>query len=48
MIENDLKQSAVIVASLAYHVAMRDEMLPRKRPSAAPKEQKDETTEDFE
>ncbi|MFQ5753791.1 MAG: M28 family peptidase [bacterium] len=30
VIEDDLKQSAVIVASLAYHVAMRDEMLPRK------------------
>jgi hypothetical protein len=28
--EEDLKQSAVIVASFAYHTAMRDEMLPRK------------------
>jgi len=28
--ESDLQQSAVILASLAYHAAMRDEMLPRK------------------
>jgi carboxypeptidase Q len=32
-IEDDLKQSAVIVASLAYHLAMRDAMLPRKAAS---------------
>jgi len=30
VIEDDLKQSAVIVASLIYHVAMRDVKLPRK------------------
>lgn len=30
VVEDDLKQNAVIVASLIYHVAMRDEMLPRK------------------
>ena len=31
VIEDDLKRSAVIVASIVYHVAMRDQMLPRKR-----------------
>jgi hypothetical protein len=35
IIEDDLKQSAVILASFAYHAAMRDEKLPRK-PLAAP------------
>lgn len=30
-LEDDLKKNAVIVASLIYHVAMRDEMLPRKK-----------------
>ncbi|HEY7543278.1 MAG TPA: M20/M25/M40 family metallo-hydrolase [Blastocatellia bacterium] len=38
VIEDDLKVSAVIVASFVYHAAMRDEMLPRKplpRPHAA-------------
>jgi hypothetical protein len=30
IIEDDLKQSAVIMASFAYHAAMRDEKLPRK------------------
>ncbi len=30
-IEDDLKKNAVIIASLVYHVAMRDDMLPRKR-----------------
>jgi carboxypeptidase Q len=29
-IENDLQQAAVVVASLVYHVAMRDHRLPRK------------------
>ena len=29
-IEDDLKQAAVVVASLVYHVAMRDKPLPRK------------------
>ena len=28
--EDDLKQAAVVVASFAYHAAMRDELLPRK------------------
>jgi carboxypeptidase Q len=28
----DLKQAAVVVASTAYHLAMRDEMVPRKAP----------------
>ncbi len=31
VIEDDLKRSAVIIASIVYHVAMRDKMLPRKR-----------------
>ncbi len=30
VIEDDLKINAIIVASLLYNVAMRDEMLPRK------------------
>ncbi len=30
VIEEDLKQSAVVVASLVYHTAMREERLPRK------------------
>jgi hypothetical protein len=29
--EEALKQSAVIMASLIYHAATRDELLPRKR-----------------
>jgi carboxypeptidase Q len=32
VLEEDLKQSAVIAASLIYHAAMRDEKLPRKAP----------------
>jgi hypothetical protein len=28
---DDLKQAAVVVASTVYHLAMRDEMMPRKR-----------------
>jgi carboxypeptidase Q len=34
LVLDDLKQAAVIVAALAYHIAMRDDMLPRK-PDAA-------------
>ncbi|CAN5766849.1 hypothetical protein BH23GEM9_BH23GEM9_21810 [soil metagenome] len=34
LVIDDLKQAAVIVASTAYHLAMRDEMFPRK-PAAA-------------
>ncbi len=30
LIMDDLKHNAVVVASLAYHAAMRDEVLPRK------------------
>ncbi|MGH9902819.1 MAG: M20/M25/M40 family metallo-hydrolase, partial [Pyrinomonadaceae bacterium] len=30
LLEDDLKQSAVVIASLVYHTAMRDERLPRK------------------
>src|SRR5690606_24504334 len=32
--EDDLKHNAVVVAALVYHLAMRDEMLPRKPVSA--------------
>ncbi len=35
LVIEDLQQAAVIVASLAYHIAMRDEMLPRKETAAA-------------
>ena len=35
LVLEDLKQAAVVVASLAYHLAMRDEMLPRKPEAAA-------------
>ncbi len=32
---DDLKQAAVVVAATVYHLAMRDEMVPRKaRPEA--------------
>ena len=40
--EEDLKQSAVIVASFAYHTAMRDEILPRK--DLPPKRERDRDT----
>jgi carboxypeptidase Q len=30
LVLDDLKQAAVVVAAMAYHMAMRDEMLPRK------------------
>ncbi len=30
LLQEDLKQAAVVVASTAYHLAMRDEMFPRK------------------
>jgi hypothetical protein len=40
--EEDLKQSAVIVASFAYHTAMRDEILPRKK--LPPKRERDRDT----
>jgi acetyl esterase/lipase len=39
----DLKQSAAIVASVAYHAAMREEMLPRK-PLPPPEPRRPETT----
>ena len=29
VIEEDVKQSAVVIASVLYHLAMRDELLPR-------------------
>ena len=32
MLIEDLMHSAVVVASTAYHLAMRDEKLPRKEP----------------
>ena len=43
LVEEDLKQSAVIVASFAYHTAMRDEMLPRKK--LPPKRERDRDTD---
>jgi hypothetical protein len=30
LVMDDLKHNAVVVAALAYHAAMRDEVLPRK------------------
>ena len=36
LLEDDLKQSAVVMASLLYHIAMRDERMPRT-PLPAPK-----------
>ena len=37
LMQDDLKQNAVIIASFAYHAAMRDEKLPRKPlPKPAP------------
>ena len=30
VVPDDLKQAAAIIASFAYHAAMRDERLPRK------------------
>ncbi len=45
-VEEDLKQAAVIVASFAWHAAMRDELLPRKpmpqEPPATDKPDKNE------
>jgi len=35
LVIEDLQQAAVVVAALAYHIAMRDEMLPRKTAAAA-------------
>ena len=41
LIADDLKQAATIVASFAYHAAMRDEKLPRKElPAARPPAQR--------
>jgi carboxypeptidase Q len=34
LVLDDLKQAAVVVASTAYHLAMRDEMMPRKTAAA--------------
>jgi Zn-dependent M28 family amino/carboxypeptidase len=39
-LEGDLKQCAAVVASLAYHLAMREEMLPRFTGEAMPKQGK--------
>ena len=35
LVMDDLKQAAVVVAFMAYHIANRDEPLPRKTPTAA-------------
>lgn len=43
--EADLKQSAAVIASFAYHAAMREEALPRKPlPKARPKRTEEEKT----
>lgn len=36
LIEDDLKQAAVVLASLVYHVAMRDELIPRPAGGVSP------------
>ena len=36
IVEDDVKKSAIAIASAVYHVAMRDEMLPRFAPDAMP------------
>ena len=43
VVEDDVKKSAIVIAAAVYHVAMRDELLPRftaeqmpRRPAAAP------------
>lgn len=38
LVIEDLQQAAVIVAWTAYHLAMRDEMMPRKKPPATTSE----------
>ena len=40
VVEEDLKQAAVVVATFAYHAAMRDERLPRKALPQKPPEDK--------
>jgi Zn-dependent M28 family amino/carboxypeptidase len=42
VVEDDLKQAAVVIASFVYHTAMREEMIPRKPlPKPRPKEGKE-------
>jgi hypothetical protein len=47
---DDLKQASVIVASIVYHAAMRDEKIPRKpmpqNPPEKPKKASDEDGSD--
>lgn len=43
VVEDDLKQAAVIVASLVYHTATREEMIPRK-PLPKPRPPKEKAT----
>jgi Iap family predicted aminopeptidase len=40
VLETDLKQCAIVIASLAYHLAMREEMLPRFGAAEMPKQGK--------
>jgi hypothetical protein len=40
VLEGDLKQCAIVVASLAYHLAMREDMLPRFQSEAMPAPEK--------
>jgi hypothetical protein len=46
VVEEDLKQAAVIVASFVFHAANRDDKLPRPRmPQAPPETENDEGAE---
>ncbi|HEY8461174.1 MAG TPA: M28 family peptidase, partial [Blastocatellia bacterium] len=36
IVEDDVKKSAVIIAAAVYHLAMRDQMLPRFAPEKMP------------
>jgi hypothetical protein len=36
IVEDDVKKSAIAIASAVYHVAMRDQMLPRFAPGQMP------------
>jgi hypothetical protein len=39
IVEDDVKQSAIVIASMVYHVAMRDEVLPRFSKEEMPRRQ---------
>lgn len=46
VVEDDLKQASVIVASMVYHAAMRDELMPRKAMPQEPPKSKDRKGDD--